>query len=89
MKKINLTMKIVKIKASANLNLWPEMWRREWHFILMKMAETSWFWPFSAQTVFGPNCQNPLSSPIFSAQNDSALSNSAQRSTTSFPILAH
>jgi hypothetical protein len=34
-------MKIVKIRASAHLNLWPEMWRREWHFISMKMAETS------------------------------------------------
>ena len=62
-------MKIEKIRASANLNLWPELWRREWHFISMKIAETSsnglkqartsrdplsWFLPFSAQTAFGP-----------------------------------
>jgi hypothetical protein len=27
--------------TSANLNLLPELWRREWHFTSVKMAETS------------------------------------------------
>jgi hypothetical protein len=56
-------MKIMKIRALANLNLWPEMWRREWHFISMKMGAR--FGPLElVLAIFGPNCQNPLFGPF-------------------------
>ena len=76
-------MQEVKIRTSANTNLWPELWRTEWHSTSMKMAETA-FGPI----VFGPfeySAQTDkihYSAQFFSAQSDSALSNSAQRSTT-------
>ena len=47
-------MQEVKIRTSANLNLWPELWRREWHSISMKMAETSSSGPPLARARFGP-----------------------------------
>jgi hypothetical protein len=88
-------MRKVKIRTSANLNLLPEPWRRECHFASMKMAETSSSGPKRARAsegplelvsaIFGPFEYSAQTAKIhYSAQNDSALLNSAQRSTTYF-----
>jgi hypothetical protein len=74
-------MQAVKIRTSAHVNLWPEVWRRKWLYFSMKMAET-------IPAIFGPIVFSPFEYSAqtdkihYSAQNDSALSNSAQRSTT-------
>ena len=62
-------MQEVKIRTSANPNLWPELWRTEWHSISMKMAETSSSGPKRARasggplelvsSIFGPNSIRP------------------------------
>jgi hypothetical protein len=91
-------MQEVKIRTSANHNLWPELWGTEWHSTSMKMAETSSSGPKRARAsggplelvsaIFGPIVFGPFEYSAqtdkihHSAQSDSALSNSAQRSTT-------
>ena len=54
-------MQEVKIRALAILNLWPELWRREWHFISMKMAEAraSGGALELVSAIFGPNSIRP------------------------------
>jgi hypothetical protein len=59
-----MIMQKVKIRTSANVNLWPELWKREWHFIPAKFGPII-FGPFeySAQT----------SKIIYSAQRSTTI----------------